>query len=73
MKTSSIRIGTRVRIVSSHPVVGQCDVESLIGKTFKVIDIGRDWQNNKTDEVTVNCQEFGGMIVLNASEYEAVP
>jgi hypothetical protein len=59
----------KVKVVKSEPAdKGQCSIENLIGKQFKVI--------GKPDEedgsVSVRSYEFGGIIKLNKIEYEEV-
>lgn len=66
MKTKKI-----IRIVASNPASWagkrQAEINSLIGKSYEVIDVDKE-----TAEMTIKDDSFGGQIVINPSEYEIV-
>lgn len=57
----------RVKVVANVPSHSQCSIQELIGKEFKVKAF-----NKENQEVTVDSEEFKGLVVLNKDEYKVI-
>ncbi len=55
----------KIKVIASHPKDGQDPIENLIGKEFETVG-----PVDEDGSVSVNTTEFGGLIVLQPSEFE---
>lgn len=62
----------KIKIVASHPVNDQTDIENLIGKTFLVKNKINDDDGKFTGRVHIDENGDGEIIIINPNEYEVV-
>ena len=68
-----MKIGTKIKVIKSNPMYNQESINDLVGKEYKVTAHWKQKTNILYNgEIEINSPEFGGMIILNSSEYEVI-